>query len=62
MDCLEVTGQKAMSFPSVNDAIDWLKRHPRAVFVGSVILASGFAFVVIAVAGGVLILAPIALS
>jgi uncharacterized protein involved in exopolysaccharide biosynthesis len=61
MDCLKVTGQRAVSFPSVNDAIDWLKRHRKEIAIGSVVFAAGLAFVVVSVAGGLLILAPIAL-
>lgn len=60
MDCLKATGQKALEFPDTGRAIDWLKRHRKDVAIGNVIVASGFAFIVISIAGGVLILAPLA--
>jgi hypothetical protein len=60
MTCLETTGQKAMAFPSIHNAVEWVKRHRREIAVGSVVFAAGFAFVVVSVAGGLLVLAPIA--
>ena len=61
MECLKATGQQPLEFRGMNEAIDWLKRHRKPLLVGSIIISASLAFVVVSAAGGVLILAPIAL-
>lgn len=61
MDCLAATRQARREFPTVNDAIEWMKHHPTVAGVGTVIFVAGLVFVVVSVAGGVLILAPVAI-
>lgn len=48
------------SFPVLNDAVDWLKRHRKELEVGTVVVVAGVAFVVIVAGSGgtALILAP----
>lgn len=64
-DCCELreaaeAGTRRISFPTVDGAVDWLKRHRREVLVGTVVVIAGVAFVaVVAGSGGAaLVLAP----
>ncbi len=61
MDCLKATGQYALEFRGMREAIDWLERHREEIAVGGVIVAAGVVFVAVSAAGGVLILAPVVL-
>jgi hypothetical protein len=65
LDCCRLreaseTGTKRISFPTVDGAVDWLKRHRREILVGTVVVIAGVAFVaVVAGSGGAaLVLAP----
>lgn len=65
LDCCRLreaseTGSKRISFPTVDGAVDWLKRHRREILVGTVVVITGVAFVaVVAGSGGAaLVLAP----
>jgi len=51
---------EARSFPLIDDAVDWLKRHRKELQVGTVVVVAGVAFVVIVAGSGgtALILAP----
>jgi len=61
IDCCRLREQaEARSFPVMDDAVDWLKRHRKEILVGTVFVIAGVAFVAIAVGtgGAALILAP----
>ncbi len=49
-----------LSFPSVDEAIDWVKQNHRELLVGTVVIIAGIAFVVVVAGsgGGALVLAP----
>jgi hypothetical protein len=61
MRCLELQKSRALEFPIINDAVDWLKRHRQELLVGSVVVIAGVAFVALSGGTGLLILAPVAL-
>lgn len=61
MQCLELQKTRALEFPVIHDALDWLKRHRKEVFVGTVVVIAGVAFVVISAGVGLLVLAPVVL-
>ncbi|MFY0569389.1 hypothetical protein ACN28E_36945 [Archangium lansingense] len=61
MDCLKATGQYALEFKGMREAIDWLKRHREEISVGGVIVVAGVVFVAVSATGGALILAPVIL-
>jgi hypothetical protein len=45
----------------VDVAIDWLKRNPRTILVGSIVVIAGVAFVAVSAAAGLVVLAPMVL-
>lgn len=45
----------------MNEAVDWLKRNPRGVLVGSIVVIAGVAFVTVSAGAGLVVLAPAAL-
>lgn len=49
---------KAAEFSSIDQAVDWLKRHREEVLVGAVIVIAGVAFIVVTGGSGGLLLAP----
>jgi hypothetical protein len=53
-------GRLRVSFPAVDSAVDWLKRHQRELLVGTIVVIAGVAFVVVVAGsgGGALVLAP----
>jgi hypothetical protein len=60
-DCSRLREQaEALSFPVMDEAVKWLKRHREELQVGAVVVIAGAAFVVIAAGSGgaALILAP----
>jgi hypothetical protein len=57
-DCRELERLQPQKFTAIDDALDWLKRHHKAVLVGSVIIIAGVAFVVVSAGMGLVILAP----
>lgn len=60
-DCLRLRDlAEARSFPVIDGAVDWLKRHRKELEVGTVVVIAGVTFVVIVAASGgtALILAP----
>ncbi|HYH95897.1 hypothetical protein, partial [Hyalangium sp.] len=60
-DCSRLRDQaEALSFPVIDEAVDWLKRHRRELRVGAVVVIAGVAFVAIVAGSGgsALILAP----
>jgi hypothetical protein len=65
LDCCRLressgAGTLRVRFPSVDGAVDWLKRNHREVLVGTVVIVAGVAFVVVVAGSGgaALILAP----
>lgn len=64
IDCCRLREQtRALEFPVINDAVDWLKRHREELLVGTVVVIAGVTFVVIVAGSGgtALILVPAAL-
>lgn len=49
---------KAAEVPTVDKAVDWVKRHREELLVGSIVVIAGVAFVVVVSGGGGLVLAP----
>jgi hypothetical protein len=60
-DCRELEGRQPQEFSAVDEAVDWLKRHPRGVLVGSIVVIAGVAFVTVSAGAGLVVLAPAAL-
>ena len=60
-DCRELERLQPRKFTAVDGALDWLKRHRKAILVGSVIIIAGVAFVVVSAGTGLVILAPVLL-
>lgn len=60
-DCLELEKLQPQEFTAIDTAIDWLKRHRRAILVGSVVVIAGVTFVVVSAGVGVIVLAPVVL-
>jgi hypothetical protein len=61
MDCLKLQKLEALSFPTLERAADWMRRHQREVTMGTIVVAAGVAFVVISAGAGLIVLAPVAL-
>jgi hypothetical protein len=45
----------------VDSAVDWLKRHRKALLVGSTVVIAGVVFVVVSAGAGAVVLAPVLL-
>ncbi|HEX8701452.1 MAG TPA: hypothetical protein VF815_21675 [Myxococcaceae bacterium] len=60
-DCLKATGRRHKEFTAMDDALDWLKRHHKAVLAGSLIVIAGVVFVVVSAGAGIVVLAPVVL-
>jgi hypothetical protein len=66
MDCVEKMEEmerqesqsKKLQFPSINEALDWLKEHTPDAPPGTHVVVAGVGFVV-AIVGGALFLVPI---
>jgi len=61
MECLELQKSHALQFSAVNDAVEWLKRNREELFLGTVVIIAGVAFVTISAGAGVVVLAPVVL-
>jgi hypothetical protein len=57
-DCQELEGRQPQEFSAVDEAVDWLKRNPRGVLVGSIVVIAGVAFVTVSAGAGLVVLAP----
>jgi hypothetical protein len=57
-DCQEVEKLRPQEFTAIDGATDWLKRHHKAILVGSIVIIAGVAFVVVSAGAGLVILAP----
>jgi len=60
-DCQELEGRQPQEFSAMDEAVDWLKRNPRGVLVGSIVVIAGVAFVTVSAGAGLVVLAPAAL-
>lgn len=60
-DCLKLQKLEALSFPAIDGAADWLKRHQQEVIIGTTVVVAGAAFVVISAGAGLIVLAPLVL-
>lgn len=58
LDCEELQGRRPQEFSATDGAVDWLKRNPRTLLVGSVVVIAGVAFVAVSVGTGLIVLAP----
>ncbi|HEY0094404.1 MAG TPA: hypothetical protein VGB96_08780 [Archangium sp.] len=61
LDCAELQDRRPQEFSAVDEAVDWLKRNPRGVLVGSIVIIAGVAFVTVSAGAGLVVLAPAAL-
>ncbi|WP_309896510.1 hypothetical protein [Archangium sp.] len=61
LDCQELQDRRPQEFSAMDEAVDWLKRHPRGVLVGSILVIAGVAFVTVSAGAGLVVLAPAAL-
>lgn len=61
MDCKELEKLRPQEFSAVDTAVDWLKRHRKALLVGSTVVIAGVAFVVVSAGAGAVALAPVLL-
>jgi hypothetical protein len=60
LDCVELQKLRPQEFTSVDDAVDWLRRHREMGLEGSIIVIAGVAFVVL-IGPELIILAPFVL-
>ncbi len=60
-DCLDSQQGRALMFPMVDGAVDWLKRHRSELLVGTLLVVAGATFVVASAGAGVVVLVPLAL-
>jgi len=60
-DCVEAQDARALRFPAVSGAVEWLKEHRTELLVGTVVVIAGVVFVVASAGAGLLVLAPLAL-
>ncbi|MFL5353901.1 hypothetical protein [Archangium sp.] len=61
MDCKELEKLRPQEFSAVDAAVDWLKRHRKALLVGSTVVIAGVVFVVVSAGAGAVVLAPVLL-
>lgn len=61
MDCVDAEKARALWFPAVDGAVDWLKEHRTKLLVGTVVVIAGVTFVVASAGAGLVVLAPLAL-
>jgi hypothetical protein len=61
LDCVDAQKARALRFPAVDGAIDWLKEHRTELLVGTVVVIAGVTFVVVSAGAGLLVLTPLAL-
>jgi hypothetical protein len=59
MACLKEQNARALEFPTMQDAQDWLKRHHEDVLAGTLVVVAGAVLVVVVVETGGLALVPL---
>ncbi len=60
-DCMDAEKARALRFPAVEGAVEWLKEHRTELLVGTVVVIAGVTFVVVSAGAGLVVLAPLAL-
>ena len=60
-DCLDSQRGRALMFPAIDGAVDWMKEHRTEPLVGTLVVVAGVTFIVASAGAGVLVLAPLAL-
>jgi hypothetical protein len=60
-DCVEAASARALRFPAVDGAVEWLKEHRTELLVGTGVVIAGVSFVVVSAGAGLIVLAPLAL-
>ncbi|HYO73959.1 MAG TPA: hypothetical protein VEU33_48610 [Archangium sp.] len=60
-NCLKSQNSRALLFPVVNEAVEWLKRNRKELLVGTIVIIAGVAFVTISAGAGAVVLAPVML-
>lgn len=58
LDCSELQELQPQEFTALDSAMDWLKHNHKSILVGSVIVISGVAFVVVSAGAGLLVIVP----
>lgn len=61
LDCVDAEKARALRFPSVDGAVEWLKEHRTQLLVGAVVVIAGVTFVAVSAGTGLLVLAPLTL-
>lgn len=61
LDCVDAEKARALRFPAVDGAIDWLKEYRTELLVGTVVVIAGVTFVVASAGAGLLVLTPLVL-
>ena len=61
LDCVDAEKARALRFPAVDSAVEWLKEHRTKLLVGAVVVIAGVTFVVVSAGAGLFVLAPLAL-
>lgn len=57
---MEAASARALRFPAVNGAVEWLKEHRTELLVGTGVVIAGVAFVVVSAGAGLFVLVPLA--
>jgi hypothetical protein len=60
-DCVAAEKARALRFPAVEGAVEWLKEHRTKLLVGTVVVIAGVTFVVVSAGAGLFVLAPLVL-
>jgi len=58
-DCVAAEKARALRFPAVEGAVEWLKEHRTQLLVGTVVVIAGVTFVVVSAGAGLFVLAPL---
>jgi len=61
LDCVDAEKARALRFPAVDGAIDWLKEYRTELLVGTVVVIAGVTFVIVSAGAGLLVLTPLVL-
>ncbi len=56
---LELQKSRALQFTAVDDAVEWLKRNRGELFLGTVVVIAGVAFVTMSAGAGAAVLVPV---
>jgi hypothetical protein len=60
MACLKRKELHLREFPTMDRAMDWLRRHKKEILIGTIVVVAGATFIVVTGGAGALVLVPLA--